>query len=205
MTRTAAAVATLLVLVASSSAAAAAAAADSSRLQNATTELGPVVDSEFISIEFGGRTRDAVLYVPPSAPPGVALPLVFNYHGYGSDGLQQVFYSLNNPLADEEMFAVIYPDGIPSPRSQRRQLLLPRQRPGGNARLLPSYPPAGLWCGTLTKDLLPPLLRAGSDGRRWLRGCLGITRRLTAGCAWAESGPLANLLDRDEQRWLHVA
>jgi poly(3-hydroxybutyrate) depolymerase len=119
MTRTAAAVATLLVLVASSSAAAAAAAAaaDSSRLQNATAELGPAVDSEFISIEFGGRTRDAVLYVPPSAPPGVALPLVFNYHGYGSDGLQQVFYSLNNPLADEEMFAVIYPDGIPSPRS----------------------------------------------------------------------------------------
>ena len=37
-----------------------------------------------------------------------------SYHGYGSSGLEQVFYSLNNPLADEETFAVIYPDG-PSP------------------------------------------------------------------------------------------
>ena len=56
---------------------------------------GPAINSEFLSIEFGGRTRDAVLYVPPGAPAGAALPLVFNYHGYGSDGLQQVFYSFN--------------------------------------------------------------------------------------------------------------
>lgn len=39
------------------------------------------VDSEFISVEFGGRTRDAILYVPAGA--SGALPLVFNYHGFG--------------------------------------------------------------------------------------------------------------------------
>eukprot|EP01052_Picozoa_sp_SAG31_P062308 SAG31_NODE_21300_length_553_cov_0.678414_1_plen_152_part_10 len=60
---------------------------------------------ESLSIEFGGRTREAMLYVPPSTPTGAALPLVFNYHGYGSDALQQVVYSFSNPLADEEGFA----------------------------------------------------------------------------------------------------
>ena len=73
---------------------------------NSSTD-GRASRSEFISIEFEGITRDAVLYVPPAPSPGAFLPLVFNYHGYGSDGLQQVFYSLNNPLADAEGFAVL--------------------------------------------------------------------------------------------------
>ena len=70
------------------------------------------LNTEFIEVEHQGRTRDAILYVPPATPAGTALPLVFNYHGFGSDGLQQVVYSFMNPLADEEQFAVIYPYGV---------------------------------------------------------------------------------------------
>lgn len=70
------------------------------------------MNAEFIEVEHQGRTRDAILYVPPATPTGTALPLVFNYHGFGSDGLQQVVYSFMNPLADEEHFAVLYPYGV---------------------------------------------------------------------------------------------
>lgn len=43
-----------------------------------------------------------------------SIPLVFNFHGYGSNASQQEFYSNMNPLANAERFAVCYPDGIQS-------------------------------------------------------------------------------------------
>lgn len=89
---------------------------DSTMAERLSTVVGGTaatsLDTEFIEVEHQGRTRDAILYVPPATPNGTALPLVFNYHGFGSDGLQQVVYSFMNPLADEEQFAVIYPYGV---------------------------------------------------------------------------------------------
>jgi poly(3-hydroxybutyrate) depolymerase len=67
--------------------------------------------TSFIEVQFGGRARDAILYVPET-PSGAVLPLVFNYHGFGSDAFQQVLYSDMNPIADEHGFAVIYPYGV---------------------------------------------------------------------------------------------
>ena len=84
-----------------------------------TERLAGIIDAahasqntEFIEVEHQGRTRTAILYVPSALPAGAALPLVFNYHGFGSDALQQVLYSAMNPVADEEQFAVIYPYGV---------------------------------------------------------------------------------------------
>ena len=66
----------------------------------------------FLQVEFGGLTRDAIMYTPVAAAPGSAFPMVFNYHGFGSDAFQQVLYSDMNPVADMHGFVVIYPYGV---------------------------------------------------------------------------------------------
>ena len=85
-------------------------ASASASMANASRPHSLAAGTSFIELEFGGRTRDAILYVPET-PAGAALPLVFNYHGFGSDALQ-VLYADMGPLADAEGFAVIYPYGV---------------------------------------------------------------------------------------------
>ena len=84
----------------------------STALADLASNATVVPGTSFIEVQFGGRTRDAILYVPAAAPTGAVLPLVFNYHGFGSDAFQQVIYSNMNPVADEHSFAVIYPYGV---------------------------------------------------------------------------------------------
>jgi polyhydroxybutyrate depolymerase len=60
----------------------------------------------------GGITRNYRAYLPPGFSPGTPAPLVINMHGYGSNGLQQEFYSGMNAVADTAGFIVCYPDGI---------------------------------------------------------------------------------------------
>jgi polyhydroxybutyrate depolymerase len=63
------------------------------------------------SINHGGLTRDYILYVPASYTAGNDAPLVFNFHGYTSNAMQQLFYSSFNTVADAEGFIVVYPEG----------------------------------------------------------------------------------------------
>lgn len=61
------------------------------------------------SIMFDGIERDYILYLPASLTTDA--PLVFNLHGYGSNGGEQMLYSGMNSVADEHGFAVCYPRG----------------------------------------------------------------------------------------------
>ena len=40
-----------------------------------------------------------------------AVPLVFNFHGFGSNAVQQMAYSNFQPLADRDDFIIVAPDG----------------------------------------------------------------------------------------------
>ncbi len=55
--------------------------------------------------------RAYILYVPANYSAQSPVPLVFNFHGYGSNAAQQVIYTGFNALADAEGFIVAYPQG----------------------------------------------------------------------------------------------
>lgn len=59
-----------------------------------------------------GLLRNYRLYLPPANTSGEALPLVFNFHGFGSNAAQQEFYSGMNMVADTAGFFVCYPNGV---------------------------------------------------------------------------------------------
>ena len=53
------------------------------------------------------QKRDAFLFIPNADPGGRELPLVFNYHGFGSNAGSQRTYSGMSTLAETEGFLVI--------------------------------------------------------------------------------------------------
>jgi polyhydroxybutyrate depolymerase len=60
---------------------------------------------------FGGAARDFILYVPAIYQGNSGVPVVFDFHGYGSSAAQQIVYGDYRPLADREGFLVVAPDG----------------------------------------------------------------------------------------------
>ena len=61
------------------------------------------------TFEHDGLMRDYILYLPANLQ--AEAPLVFNLHGYTSNADQQRFYSEMDDVADDNGFAVCYPDG----------------------------------------------------------------------------------------------
>src|SRR3954465_776143 len=57
-----------------------------------------------ITLSSGGRTRRAIEYVPPSYDGAVEFPVMFDWHGYGSNATEQLQGSDLLPLADHERF-----------------------------------------------------------------------------------------------------
>jgi len=51
------------------------------------------------------------LYVPPIYSGQSAVPLVLNFHGYGSNAFQQELYTSFNAVADTADFILVYPEG----------------------------------------------------------------------------------------------
>ncbi len=66
-----------------------------------------ISDSEIMS---SGEKRHFLLYVPPSYD-GTPTALIFNFHGYGSNSIQEEKLSGMSAKADEAGFIVVYPDG----------------------------------------------------------------------------------------------
>jgi polyhydroxybutyrate depolymerase len=58
---------------------------------------------------YNGIERSYMQYTPSTLEPNA--PLVFNLHGYGSNGTEQMFYSNMNATAEANNFLVIYPNG----------------------------------------------------------------------------------------------
>ncbi len=65
-----------------------------------------------ISLNFGGVSRSAIIYVPKSYSPSTAMPLVMSLHGSESDADGQQNLSQMNTAAENNGFIVVYPNGI---------------------------------------------------------------------------------------------
>ena len=59
---------------------------------------------------YGGINREYILYIPESIQPEA--PLVFVFHGYTGSASEIMSYSGFNSIADENGFAVCYPQGM---------------------------------------------------------------------------------------------
>jgi polyhydroxybutyrate depolymerase len=65
-----------------------------------------------VHIDLNGSTRTYLLHVPSNLEAKQAVPLVLNYHGYGSSAAQQAAFSDLDATADSEGFIAAYPEGV---------------------------------------------------------------------------------------------
>ena len=63
------------------------------------------------SITHDGMERDYIIYVPEIYDGSTAVPLVLNFHGFGSSASQQMFYGDFRDIADTEGFLLVHPEG----------------------------------------------------------------------------------------------
>ena len=63
------------------------------------------------TIEHNAIERDYILYVPNSYNPSNPAPIVFNFHGYTSNALQQMWYGDFRAIADTAGFIIVHPNG----------------------------------------------------------------------------------------------
>tara|TARA_Y100000385_G_scaffold57830_2_gene55539 strand:- start:214 stop:1359 length:1146 start_codon:yes stop_codon:yes gene_type:complete len=63
------------------------------------------------SMMHDGIIRSYITYVPPSYSPTSAAPLVLNFHGLGSNAIQQYYYGDFRGIADTAGFIVVHPEG----------------------------------------------------------------------------------------------
>jgi len=63
------------------------------------------------TLEHDGLMREYILYVPANYTGTEEVPLLFNFHGYGSNASQQMFYGDFRPIADTEGFIIVHPMG----------------------------------------------------------------------------------------------
>jgi polyhydroxybutyrate depolymerase len=63
------------------------------------------------SIQHDGLTRTYILYVPANYAGTTNVPLLFNFHGYGSNASQQMTYGNFRPIADTAGFIIVHPQG----------------------------------------------------------------------------------------------
>ncbi|MCP3913814.1 MAG: prolyl oligopeptidase family serine peptidase [Actinomycetia bacterium] len=73
----------------------------------------------------GGVESSYLLYLPPSVGPEPA-PVVLDFHGLGSNGVQQVTVSRFRTLADDQGFVVVNPTGTPAAGSGQNSWELPQ-------------------------------------------------------------------------------
>lgn len=64
------------------------------------------------SVSSEGHDRTYVVHVPSNYTGDEPVPLVFDFHGYGSSGAGQMGASGFRELSDEHGFVAVYPDGV---------------------------------------------------------------------------------------------
>lgn len=78
-----------------------------------TEEEMPAIQTGVIeaSITVNNVNRSYLLYVPSSYTRESSMPLVFNFHGLGSNGFEQMVYGDFRNLAEQEGFIIAHPNG----------------------------------------------------------------------------------------------
>jgi polyhydroxybutyrate depolymerase len=64
-----------------------------------------------IAVDWGGRTRRALVRVPPAATAGAPLPVLVSYHGGGGDAASHRRWIGLDAVADRDGFVAVYPFG----------------------------------------------------------------------------------------------
>ncbi|MFK8006946.1 MAG: PHB depolymerase family esterase [Saprospiraceae bacterium] len=77
-----------------------------------STSFGFSQQLENFEILHDGELRKYSVFLPSSYQTGQSLPMVFNLHGFGSNGLEQILYTSFNAVAEEENFIVVTPEGL---------------------------------------------------------------------------------------------
>ena len=67
-----------------------------------TTECSTFGWGLFCTFNHNGSAREYILYVPQSYDDNEAVPLLFNFHGYGGNAERQLWYADFRDLAEEE-------------------------------------------------------------------------------------------------------
>ena len=65
----------------------------------------------YASLTHDGIQRDYILYIPELYDGSSDVPLVLNFHGFGSNATQQMFYGDFRDIADTEGFLLVHPEG----------------------------------------------------------------------------------------------
>jgi polyhydroxybutyrate depolymerase len=63
------------------------------------------------SFTFEGKSRTYELYVPHSYEGTRPVPVVFNFHGWDSNAIEQMIYADFRPLAEQHDFVIVAPNG----------------------------------------------------------------------------------------------
>lgn len=69
-----------------------------------------------MTLGYQGQARSYLVYVPASYSGHQPVPVVFDFHGYGSSAAQQIVYGDFRALADRDGFLIVAPDGQGSER-----------------------------------------------------------------------------------------
>ncbi len=64
-----------------------------------------------LTFNYLGVARTYEFYVPKAYDGTAAVPVLFDFHGYGSNAIEQVIYSNFQPLAEANDFLIVAPDG----------------------------------------------------------------------------------------------
>ncbi len=67
------------------------------------------------SFTYAGKSRTYQLYVPAAYKGTKRVPLVFDFHGFGSNAVQQMVYGNFKPQANANNFVIVAPDGQDGP------------------------------------------------------------------------------------------
>lgn len=75
--------------------------------------IGQLPAQQFVNASFvhESLTRDYIVYVPVNYDSTSPMPLVLNFHGYGSNAGEQIFYGDFKPIADTAGFLIVAPNG----------------------------------------------------------------------------------------------
>lgn len=68
-------------------------------------------NENILTLEHKGFDREYVLFVPNAYDSATAIPLLFNFHGFGGNASEYMAYADMRKLAESEGFILVYPQG----------------------------------------------------------------------------------------------
>ena len=74
-------------------------------------DKNPTANQDSETLIHDGETREYLIHIPSSYDGSVEVPLLFNFHGYGSTATDHMNDADMRDLADEEGFILVYPQG----------------------------------------------------------------------------------------------